>query len=417
MGNIAFGELTEVEIPDIKHAQSRCCQNHEEWHDPAFATTDESESGGHDGDHQNDDPERKKIALGTASRPGLEWDVLRGLICRVGHDLFIAHLTRSRMDIMPIMYIMSYLYWQSITENWTYASIPTMAGRPHKILLYYVFRPLSDPIAVSMWQRELCERLGLRGRIIVTPQGINGTVGGEVESLVRYIKATKSYPGFRDVDFKWSEGHAEDFPRLKVKVRDEVVAFGIPEEIKVTSDGVIGGGQPLSPQELHQLVESRGDEVVFFDGRNAFESKIGKFKNAIIPDTRTTHDFIREIESGSYDHLKSRPVVTYCTGGIRCEILSAAMKNRGFNEVYQLEGGIVRYGEAYGTQGLWEGSLYVFDRRMTVDFDQATTVIGKCEYCQAPTKNFYNCSDLICRTLTLMCDPCRVSRQSDICLH
>ncbi len=299
----------------------------------------------------------------------------------------------------------------------SYASIPPMAGKPHKILLYYIFRPLSDPTAVAMWQRELCERWSLRGRIIVSPHGLNGTVGGEVESLIRYIKTTKSYPGFKDIDFKWSEGHAHDFPRLKVKVRDEVVAFGIPDEIKVTSDGVLGGGESLNPHQLHELVESRGHDVVFFDGRNAFESKIGKFRNAVVPNTRTTHDFIREIESGSYDHLKDRPIVTYCTGGIRCEILSTAMKNRGFSEVYQLDGGIVRYGEAYGSQGLWEGSLYVFDRRMTVDFDSHTQVIGKCEYCSAPTKNFYNCSDLVCRTLTLMCDPCRDSRQSETCLH
>lgn len=292
-----------------------------------------------------------------------------------------------------------------------------MAGQPHKILLYYVFRPLSDPIAVSMWQGELCERLGLRGRIIVAPHGINGTVGGEVESLIQYVKATKSYPGFQDIDFKWSNGHAHDFPRLRVKVRDEVVAFGIPDEIKVTSEGVLGGGHRLNPFQLHELVDSRGDDVVFFDGRNAFEARIGRFKNAIIPDTRTTHDFIREIESGTFDHLKSRPIVTYCTGGIRCEILSTAMKNRGFCEVYQLDGGIARYGEAFGSKGLWEGSLYVFDRRMTIDFDPDATVIGQCEYCNCPTKNFYNCSDLMCRTLTLMCDPCRDSHSSATCLH
>lgn len=292
-----------------------------------------------------------------------------------------------------------------------------MAGKPHKIVLYYIFRPLSDPTAIAMWQRELCERWGLRGRIIVSPQGLNGTVGGEVESIIKYIKATKSYPGFRNIDFKWSSGDVNDFPRLVVKVRDEVVAFGIPDEIKITSEGVIGGGLHLAPSEVHDLVEARGDEVVFFDGRNAFESKIGRFRNAIVPNTRTTHDFIREIDSGVFDHLKDRPIVTYCTGGIRCEILSTAMKNRGFSEVYQLDGGIVRYGEAFGIDGLWEGSLYVFDRRMTIDFDPNTTPLGECEYCSAPTKDFYNCSDLVCRTLTLMCMPCRDSYRSDLCLH
>jgi len=288
---------------------------------------------------------------------------------------------------------------------------------PHKILLYYIFRPLADPQAIGLWQRELCERLNLRGRILVSQHGINGTVGGEVESLLTYIKATKSYAPFKGIEFKWSDGHRDDFPRLKVKVREEIVAFGIPHELEVNEDGVVGGGEHLSPAALHELVEQRGDEIVFLDGRNAFESKIGKFKNAIVPDTVTTHDFIREIESGKYDHLKDKPVVTYCTGGIRCEILSSAMKNRGFAEVYQLEGGIVKYGEAFGNKGLWEGSLYVFDRRMTIDFEENIAAIGECEYCSAPTKNFYNCNDLVCRTLTLMCDTCVQEKSSEHCLH
>lgn len=297
------------------------------------------------------------------------------------------------------------------------AIIPDMSGKPHKILLFYTFRPLADPTALAMWQQQLCERLGLRGRILVSPHGLNGTVGGEIDSLIEYIKNTRSYPNFRDIDFKWSAGHAHDFPRLKVKVRDEVVAFGIPDEIKVTTEGIVGGGQHLAPDELHDLIETRGQEVVFFDGRNAFESRIGRFKGAIVPNTRTTHDFIREIDSGTYDHLKNHPIVTYCTGGIRCEILSMAMKNRGFSEVYQLTGGIARYGETYGIDGFWEGSLYVFDRRMTIDFDPDTIPIGECEYCSAPTKNFYNCSDLVCRTLTLMCGPCHESLQSESCIH
>jgi UPF0176 protein len=292
-----------------------------------------------------------------------------------------------------------------------------MSGRPHKILLFYIFRPLSDPHAIALWQRELSERLHLHGRVIISQHGINGTLGGEIDSLIEYIKITKSYPSFKPIDFKWSDGHRDDFPRLKVKVREEVVAFGIPHELKVTDEGVMGGGIHLKPQELHDLVAQRGNEVVFFDGRNAFESKIGRFKNAIVPNTSTTHDFIQEIESGKYDDLKDKPIVTYCTGGIRCEILSSAMKNRGFNEVYQLDGGIVRYGEAFGNGGLWEGSLYVFDRRMTVDFEPDTSPIGMCEYCTSPTKNFYNCSNLVCRTLTLMCDECRCKNIDTPCIH
>lgn len=275
-----------------------------------------------------------------------------------------------------------------------------------KILLYYIFRPLGDPQAISLWQRKLCESLNLRGRILISEHGINGTVGGEIEHLLSYIKQNKEYPPFKEIEYKWSQGSRDDFPRLKVKARSEVVGFGIPNELKVDSQGVVGGGQHLSPVELHELVEARGDQVAFFDGRNAFESRIGRFKGAVIPETNTTHDFIAEIESGKYDHLKSKAVVTYCTGGVRCEILSSAMKSRGFEEVYQLDGGIVKYGEAFGNKGLWEGSLYVFDRRMAVDFEPDVAAIGQCAHCEGVTKTFYNCSTDWCRELTLVCDAC-----------
>src|SRR5690606_38136185 len=122
--------------------------------------------------------------------------------------------------------------------------------------------------------------------------------------------------------------------------------------------------------------------VVMFDGRNAFEAEIGRFRGAVVPDVRTTREFVAELDSGRYDHLRGRPIVTYCTGGIRCEFLSALMTRRGFGEVYQLDGGIVRYGEEFGSAGLWEGSLYVFDQRMHVEFDGTATSLGTCEECR-----------------------------------
>ncbi len=279
----------------------------------------------------------------------------------------------------------------------------------NRIVLYYAFTPLPDPEAVRLWQRTLCESLGLRGRILISKDGINGTVGGSLDAVKRYVKATREYPAFKTMDIKWSEGGAEDFPRLSVKVRDEIVSFGAPGELKVGPDGVIGGGTHLRPEELHELIDtkrSQGQDVVFFDGRNALEAQIGRFKGAIVPDVSTTHDFVAELDSGKYDDLKDKPIVTYCTGGIRCEVLSSLMVNRGFSEVYQLQGGIVRYGETYGDKGLWEGSLYVFDKRMHLEFSSDAATIGKCVRCAAPTNKFENCSNSACRNLTLYCKDC-----------
>jgi len=286
-----------------------------------------------------------------------------------------------------------------------------------KVLLYYGFTPIEDTAAVHLWQRTLCESLGIKGRIIVSPQGINGTVGGEMETLKKYVSQTKKYPGFKKIDFKWSNGTGNEFSKLSVKVKDELVAFGDPSAVKVNEDGVVGGGKHLKPYDVHKLMEERGDEVIFFDSRNEYEAKIGRFKDAIIPNITRSRDFVREIKSGKYDHIKDKPIVAYCTGGIRCEILTAVMVENGFKEVYQIEGGIVKYGQKYGDKGLWEGSLYTFDGRMAVDFSSKTKVIGSCELCDKPTKYYTNCSRIGCHALVLQCEECSQIDVSNGCTH
>lgn len=276
-----------------------------------------------------------------------------------------------------------------------------------KILLYYKFAPIADPEAVRLWQKTLCEKLQLKGRILISQHGLNGTVGGDIEDLKAYVKETKSYAPMKGITFKWSEGSRDDFPKLSVRVRAEIVTFGVPDEIKVDEHGVVGGGKHLSPAAVHKLVEERGDEVVFFDGRNAYEAEVGKFKDAVVPDTRTTRDFLNDLEGDKYNDIKDKPVVTYCTGGVRCEVLSALMKNRGFKEVYQIDGGIVKYGEAFADDGLWEGKLYVFDRRMVLEFSQKAKDIGHCIHCDAKTSNFENCANQACNNLVLICDNCK----------
>lgn len=282
-----------------------------------------------------------------------------------------------------------------------------------KIVLFYAFTPLADPDAIRVWQRDLGEALGLRGRLLISKDGINGTLGGNIGALKKWLRSFRSYRPFADVDIKWSEGtgvdaegRSLDFPKLSVKVREEIVSFGAPGELRVDENGVVGGGTRLTPEELHGLIDERGDDVVFFDGRNALEAQIGRFRGAVVPDTETTRDFVELLDSGVYDDLKGKPVVTYCTGGIRCEVLSSLMTARGFGEVYQLEGGIVRYGEKYGDDGLWDGSLYVFDGRGSVDFSDHAAVIGECVGCGAATKRTANCPDLSCRSQFVVCEEC-----------
>ncbi|MHB1864768.1 MAG: oxygen-dependent tRNA uridine(34) hydroxylase TrhO [Candidatus Saccharimonadales bacterium] len=276
-----------------------------------------------------------------------------------------------------------------------------------KIILYYKFTPLKDPQAIMLWQKSLASSLDLKGRIIISKDGINGTLGGDIKNLKTYIKSNKQLASFKDISYKWSDGNGQsDFPKLSVRVRDEIVTFNALSELKVSEKGVIGGGRKLKPKHLHDLLASNKD-VVFFDGRNKYEATVGHFKNAVTAEVRTAKDFIPILDSGKYDELKDKTVVTYCTGGIRCEVLSMLMKNRGFKDVYQLDGGIVKYGQEFGDQGYWQGSLFVFDGRLGVKFSSNSEDVGKCIHCQTKTSNYLNCALKSCNNLALVCKNCQ----------
>lgn len=278
-----------------------------------------------------------------------------------------------------------------------------------RIILYYKFVPVVDPHMTMLWQRELCVRLGLKGRILISKHGINGTLGGDAENLRLYKKAMNESVTFKDIVYKWSLGSDADFPKLKVKVKSEIVAFDAPEEIEVTEKGIINGGKHLKPAQIHKLVEEKGDDVIFYDGRNAYEAKIGRFKNTIVPNVATSRDFKKDIEEGEISKYKDKPIVTYCTGGIRCEILSAMMKNRGYKEVYQIDGGIVKYGEKFKDTGLWEGKLFVFDDRMQMGFSPEAKDIAECEDCGRKTSNMINATN-IRRELHVVCNECALKK-------
>lgn len=274
-----------------------------------------------------------------------------------------------------------------------------------KIILFYKFVPIADTESILFWQRALCEKLGLKGRILISKHGINGTLGGDLKNLKFYTREMKAHSLFDNIAWKWSDGGTEDFPKLKVKIKPEIVAFDAPDEIEVSDKGVTNGGKHLKPEAVNKLVAERGDDVIFYDGRNKYEAQIGRFKNAIVPDVTTSRDFKKDLEEGEISKHKDKPIVTYCTGGIRCEILSAMMKNRGYKEVYQIDGGIVKYGEKFADDGLWEGKLFVFDDRMKMGFSDKSKDIAECEKCGKKTSNMVNSTN-VRRKLHVMCEEC-----------
>jgi UPF0176 protein len=275
-----------------------------------------------------------------------------------------------------------------------------------KVILFFKFIPVADPETVMFWQRELCAKLNLTGRILVSKHGINGTLGGNIDDLKTYKKTMNSHPKFKGIVYKWSKGGRSEFPKLKVKVKPELVAFEASDEVELNENGgVKNGGEHLRPEQVHDLVEKYGDDVIFYDGRNAYEARIGRFKNTVIPNVETSRDFLKDIESGEISKFKDKHIITYCTGGIRCEILSVLMKNRGYKHIYQIKDGIVKYGETFGDEGLWEGKLFVFDDRMQMGFTDKAKDIAECETCGAKTSRQINIED-IRRKLKIECEAC-----------
>ena len=268
-----------------------------------------------------------------------------------------------------------------------------------KIILYYKFSPVLDPEMTMAWQRQLCERYGLKGRVIVAKQGINGTLGGDVEGLKTYVREMNKSRDFKDIEYKWSSGGPADFPRLSVKVRPELVTLAPGEEFDV-----FNSTKGLRPQEWHAYLDANPD-VTLLDARNDYESAIGLFKgkNVVAPPIKNFRDIKQHLEKLP----KDKPILTYCTGDIRCEYLSAYMRHKGFKEVYHLDGGIAKYGEVYKDKGHWDGKLFVFDKRMSIAFSAESKDIGVCAMCGEATSDYVDCDNSNCAKLVLVCKDCR----------
>ncbi|MBA2307504.1 rhodanese-related sulfurtransferase [Candidatus Dependentiae bacterium] len=268
-----------------------------------------------------------------------------------------------------------------------------------KILLYYKYVTIDRPERIVAEQRALCEQLSLKGRIFVAQEGINGTIGGTVEHTERYKELMKQHVLFHDMDIKESEGSADHFPKLKVLVKKEIVKLGIDPSVISAKDA----GVHLSPEEAHALLAENPDDLIVIDARNAYESAIGSFKNAIKP----TINYFRELPSfidANPELFKNKRVLMFCTGGVRCERASAYLKTKEVaQEVYQIKGGIHRYVEAF-PNGFFRGKNYVFDGRIA----QKVTddIQASCKHCAVAYDDYSNCINAECNKQIVICPNC-----------
>ncbi len=261
------------------------------------------------------------------------------------------------------------------------------------VILFYKYVAIADPVAFTAEQRALCEALGLKGRVLIAHEGINGTLAGPVDAINEYVTALHADPRFADVEMKVSPGDAGTFPKLVVKTRREIVTLGLPELAPSHE-------RQLAPAEWKKMLEEDPD-VVLLDVRNRFESDAGRFAGAVVCEIETFRDLPAYVEQ--LEALKEKKVLMYCTGGIRCEKASALLQSRGFRDVFQLHGGIVTYQEQFGNEH-WQGECFVFDQRMTVKVDDGLVQIGRCAHTGRPTSRFVNCLHDPCHKLFILAE-------------
>ncbi|AKO93553.1 oxygen-dependent tRNA uridine(34) hydroxylase TrhO [Priestia filamentosa] len=266
-----------------------------------------------------------------------------------------------------------------------------MENKQYRVLLYYQYVKIENPEEFTAEHLAFCKELGLLGRILVADEGINGTVSGTVEQTEQYMKKMHADPRFADMVFKIDEEDEHAFQKMHVRYRPELVNLQLNEDINPHELT----GKYLEPKEFYEQMQD--DNTLVIDARNDYEYDVGHFRGAIRPDIRTFRelpDWIKE----NKEMLDGKKILTYCTGGIRCEKFSGWLVREGFEDVSQLHGGIVTYGKDPEVQGqLWDGQCYVFDKRLTVPVNRVEHVIvGKDYFSGEPCERYVNCANPEC---------------------
>ena len=284
--------------------------------------------------------------------------------------------------------------------------VPDTPGDFEVLLYYHYFRP-GDPERYFQVHQELCQRLGLRGRILIGNEGINGTVSGPVEVTNLYRRILNRDPRTRSMPFKIDRVDGHVFPKLSVKFRSEIVTLGLEPEDDIDPNEITG--KKLQPAEWEVAIQDPG--AVIIDGRNDYEAAIGHFRGAICPDIENFRDFPDWLREHA-DELRGRRILTYCTGGIRCEKLSGLLVREGFDDVSQLDGGIIRYSQDPETRGRdFDGLCYVFDERVAVEVNHTETrrLVSHCRHCGEPSARYRNCAWPPCNAQIFLCESCETA--------
>ena len=241
----------------------------------------------------------------------------------------------------------------------------------------YHFAPLPDYECLRAPLQGMCDLLGLTGTILLASEGINGTIAGSEAAIADILAFLRADPRLAELDHKESRAAENPFYRMKVRLKKEIVTMGVegidPNEIV---------GTYVEPDQWNDLITD--PDVILIDTRNDYEVEIGTFKGAVNPDTQTFREFPKWVEDNR-QNLNKPKVAMFCTGGIRCEKASAFMKKNGFDDVYHLKGGILKYLETQAEESsLWEGDCFVFDQRVAVGHNLTESDYDQCFACRYP---------------------------------
>ncbi|MDQ0391822.1 oxygen-dependent tRNA uridine(34) hydroxylase TrhO [Labrys monachus] len=246
-----------------------------------------------------------------------------------------------------------------------------------EIAAFYHFARLPHFAALRQPLAQLCCSLGIKGIVLLAPEGINGTVAGSPAAMAAFHPKLRAITGLPDIGHKTSFAEAMPFLRMKVRLKEEIVTLGDP-----SVDPIERVGTYVEPRDWNALISD--PDVLVIDTRNDFEVRIGSFQGAVDPKTRSFGEFPAYVR----DHLdpaRHRKVAMFCTGGIRCEKATSLMLREGFEEVYHLKGGVLRYLEEIPpTESLWQGACFVFDQRVAVGHGLAVEDFALCHGCLSP---------------------------------
>lgn len=281
----------------------------------------------------------------------------------------------------------------------------------YQVLLYYKYVTIEDPEAFTNEHLELCKELGLKGRILISGEGINGTVSGTTEQTNLYMKKMHENPLFHDMIFKVDDATEHAFKKMFVRHRKEIVTLRLDEDVNPNQLT----GKHLKPKEFFEAMQK--EDTVVIDARNDYEYDLGHFRGAVRPDIKTFKELPQWIKENKED-FEGKKILAYCTGGIRCEKFSGWLKKEGFEDVAQLEGGIVTYGKDPEVQGeLWDGQCYVFDERISVPVNRKEHVIvGKDYFTGEPCERYVNCANPFCNK-QMLCSEENEYRYLRSCSH